>query len=188
MNDGLICHKKIIGKFYDEDIPPCDNPCICCYVCIKPHAVLSDCSTCSEFLATFFPDRSSFKLSKSVTAELRFALKELFAAMSVKELKVENNLHLGISNFVDDFIKVIDEVKTDADIIDNWHISPAIASKVFSTLKNVLHGDELSDSDASESSVEDEDSFDEEEDNSSTGGEEDGDDESCIDIEVFDSN
>ena len=108
--------------------------------------------------------------------------------MSVKELKVENNLHLGISNFVDDFIKVIDEVKTDADIIHNWHISPAIASKVFSTLKNVLHGDELSDSDASESSVEDEDSFDEEEDNSSTGGEEDGDDESCIDIEVFDSN
>ena len=108
--------------------------------------------------------------------------------MSVKELKVENNLHLGISNFVDDFIKVIDEVKSDADIVNNWHISPAIASKVFSTLKNVLHGDELSDSDASESSVEDEDSFDEEEDNSSTGGEEDGDDESCIDIEVFDSN
>ena len=186
MNDGLICHKKIIGKFYDEDIPPCDNPCICCYVCIKSHEVVSGCSTCSEFLATFFPDRSSSKLSKSVTSELRFALKELFAAMSMKELKVENNLHLGISNFVDDFIKVIDEVKTDADIIDNWHISPAIASKVFSTLNNVLHGDELSDSETSESSSEeDEDSFDEEEDSSNTE-EEDGDVESYIDVGAFD--
>ena len=187
MNDGLICHKKIIGKFYDEEIPPCDNPCICCYVCIKSHEVVSGCSTCSEFLATFFPDRSSSKLSKSVTSELRFALKELFAAMSMKELKVENNLHLGISNFVDDFIKVIDEVKTDADIIDNWHISPAIASKVFSTLNNVLHGDELSDSDTSESSSgEDEDSFDEEDEDSSNTEEEDGDVESYIDVGAFD--
>ena len=114
-------------------------------------------------------------------------LKELFAAMSMKELKVENNLHLGISNFVDDFIKVIDEVKTDADIIHNWHISPAIASKVFSTLNNVLHGDEFSDSDTSESSSgEDEDSFDEEDEDSSNTEEEDGDVESYIDVGAFD--
>ena len=62
----------------------------------------------------------------------------------------------------------------------------SIARKVFSTLNNVLHGDEFSDSDTSESSSEeDEDSFDEEEDSSNTE-EEDGDVESYIDVGAFD--
>ena len=147
--DGSVCHKKIIGKFYDEEISPSDPPCLCCYVCIKSHA--EACSSCSQFLATFFPDRSNRKLSKSVSSELRAALKELFSAMGMKEVKVESNLTLGISSFICDFIKIIDEIKSVSDIIHNWHVGSDVALKVYSTLNDVLYGDDCS-SDSSECS------------------------------------
>ena len=125
-------------------------------------------------------------MSRSVASELRSALNELFAAMSVKELKVESNLCLGISNFVSDFIKVVDEIKTAADIVNKWHISPDIARKMFSTLNEVLNEDGCSDSDGSEASGEDDDFFDEESEDPSTEEDEDTDEDQVQDQDSFD--
>ena len=81
--------------------------------------------------------------------------------MSVKELKVESDLVLSTTNFINDFIKVIDEVKTASDIVRIWHVSTDVAGRVFSTLHDVLYGDEdLFDSSGS-STDESEDIFDE---------------------------
>ena len=44
--------------------------------------------SCEQFLSTFFPLKSSLKLSKSVSAELKEAIMELFNVMNVKEVKV----------------------------------------------------------------------------------------------------
>ena len=89
---------------------------------------------------------------------------ELFAAMAVKELKVESDLVLSPINFINDFIKVIDEVKTASDIVRIWHVSPDVASRVFSIFHDVLYGDdELCDS-AGSSTDESEDIFDEDSD------------------------
>ena len=174
------CHKQVVGKFFDEDYPSSVDRCVCCYVCIKSHAE-EGCSSCKEFLETFFPPANSFKLSKSVSSELRFALLELFEAMSVKQVKVENDLALSITSFVADFIKVIDEVKNASDIVHIWHVSSDVASKVFSTLNDVLYGEELYDS-AGSSTDEYEDVSDE--DSEST----DDDIDRLTSLEIFDDN
>ena len=76
---------------------------------------------------------------------------ELFDAMAVKEVKVEQNLVLTTKNFINDFVKVIDEVKAAADIVRIWHVDFDLSSKLFSTLTDVLYGDALSDTEASSS-------------------------------------
>ena len=85
--------------------------------------------------------------------------------MSVKELQVESHLHLSISSFVNDLTRVVDEILSERDIIKKWHINDKIASKVFSTLSEVLFGEEFSDSSGSseeEPEDDDEDEFDNE--------------------------
>ena len=135
----------ILGKFFNQEVTDTVHKCVCCYVCINSHAE-EDCSVCRDFLETFLPTISSRALSKPVSAELRCALKELFNVMAVKEIKVESSLSLGIENFVNDVLKVVDELKTEEDIVQSWHVSEKIAKKVFSTLDDVLYGEECSDS------------------------------------------
>ena len=94
--------------------------CQCCYVCIKLHSKDFACSSCTHFLNSYFPVRSALKLSKSVSSELKGALLDLFSVMSINELKVESNLSLGVLSFIGDFIKVVDEIKTDTDIVNNY--------------------------------------------------------------------
>ena len=160
---GSQCHKIILRQFFNENDQHQNDQCVCCYVCIKSHAE-GGCFSCKEFIDTYFPPKNSVKLSKSVYSELRCALLELFAAMAVKELKVESDLVLNLMNFINDFIKVIDEVKTASDIGRIWHVSPDVADRVFSVLHDVLYGDEdLCDS-AGSSTDESEDIFDEDSD------------------------
>ena len=187
--DGSMCHRKVIGKFYDEEVSPNEIVCTCCYICIKAHAQES-CSECKQFLDTFFPVRSSCKLSRSVSNELKCALKELFAALSLKEVKVEANLCLTVSNFISDFIKVMDEIQSFADIVRIWHVSPDVAGKVMSIVREVLHGDEeYSDSDLSGSLDEEylEDLLDEETDEDSSDEEYVADDDGNICEEFIDT-
>ena len=158
---GPQCHKNVIGKFFDVENPPSDVKCLCCYECIKTHSD-SGCSSCTQFLNTFLPLKTSLKLSKSVSSEVKCALLELFDAMAVKQVKVEDDLELSPTNFVSDLIKVIDEIKRATDIVDTWHVSLDLAIKVFSTLNDVLYGEDLSDYSDSDSSDESEvDVFDE---------------------------
>ena len=168
-NPGSDCHKKLVGRFFDvEDAGDDENQCSCCYNCTFSHAN-QGCSTCKDFLGTFLPLRTSKKLSKSVSSELKSAIEELFAAMSVKVLQVESDLVLGIASFVKDFLKNVDEVNDSEDIIRIWHINSDVAKKVFSIMYEVLHGEEDLSEASDSSSDESSDVFDEEESDSSSG-------------------
>ena len=148
------CHKQIIANCFDVQCTPVEK-CHCCYPCIKSHAD-DDCLNCMEFLKTFLPAKTNLKLSKSVAAELKLALKELFHAVTMREVKVEDGLTVSVDSFIADFVKMIDEVKADSDIARMWHVKPDVASWVFSTLNEVLYGgEELSDKASSSDESED---------------------------------
>ena len=81
-------------------------------------------------------------------------------------------------SFTKDFIKNIDEVKTEEDIIRIWHIEPLLAKKIYLLLNDVINGaadvnvnfssDEESEaSEGSEASDEDSDVFDDSTDDNS---------------------
>ena len=90
-------------------------------------------------------------------SELKEAMGELFAAMGADTLLVEDELEVTTKNFVKDFLKMSDEVKTENDIIEIWHIDKTVAHQIFMLFNEVVFGD-LCDSDddsdtASESEV-----------------------------------
>ena len=154
------CQREVIMNFFDEkDSSDAHIKCFCFYNCIHLHAD-EGYSSCKEFLDTFLPASTSQKLSKSVSSEIKSALEELFAAMSVKLIQVENDLVLSISSFSKDVVKNADEINNAEDISRIWHVSSDVALKVFSILTEVIYGDEISDSGSS--SDESEDDFDEE--------------------------
>ena len=149
------CHKQIIATCFDVQEPPCETKCQCCYPCIRSDAD-DGCLNCIEFLNTFLPRKTNLKLSKSVTAELKQALHELFKSVSAKEVKVEDDLVVSCDSFLSDFLKMIDEVKTDTDIVKMWHIKPELASSIFATMNEVLYADgELSSEESSGDESED---------------------------------
>ena len=152
------CQREVILNFFDEkDSSDAHIKCFCCYNCIHLHAD-KGCYLCKELLDTFLP--ASLKQSKSLSSEIKSALEELFAAMSVKLIQVENNLVLSISSFSKDVVKNVDEINSAKDISRMWHVSSDVALKVFSILTEVIYGDEISDSGSS--SDESDDDFDEE--------------------------
>ena len=86
-----------------------------------------------------------------MTAELREALQELFKAVSATEVQVEDDLTVSCESFLDDFLKMIDEVNTEADIVKMWHVKPDMASSIFATMNEVVYGDD--DFSSAESSI-----------------------------------
>ena len=80
-------------------------------------------------------------MKKSVAKELDTALIEMFSAMKISSLKVENNLSLDISNFIKDLKKTLDEIHSAKDIAQCWHISKRVAEHVFAVIKEVVFGD-----------------------------------------------
>ena len=108
-------------------------------------------------------------MSKSLVSELKEAMSDLFCALDLKKVMIENSMEVTSVSFTKDFIKNIDEVKTEEDIVRIWHIEPLIAKKIYLLLNDVLNGaadinyssDEESEaSEASEASDEDSDIFD----------------------------
>ena len=77
-------------------------------------------------------------MSKSVASGIKGALVELFEALNMETISVEKDLKVNTRGFIKDFIKVIDEIKTEEDIVSIWHIDPVVAARVFSLLKDVL--------------------------------------------------
>ena len=153
---GTICHRATLCKFFDKEHSPEDAKCFCCYVCIKIHAD-EGCCDCRELLDTYMPAKSSLKLSKTVSAELKGALRELFEVMGVKKLQVESDLAMSTSSFLKDFVKNVDEIKISEDISRIWHLGSEMASSIFSILEEVLCGEEMvAESDGSTDSNEDE--------------------------------
>ena len=100
----------------------------------------SGCVQCDTFLTKFFPKDSYLKLKKPVVTELREALEELFDALGTESLLLENEVEISSDSFIKDFIKMSDEVKSEKDIVEIWHLNPIVASDVFMVFEEVLFG------------------------------------------------
>ena len=87
----------------------------------------------------FLPDIGEHKVSKSVSSDLKESLTDLFIAMKIDTIMVEDDLAVPVKNFIKDFVKVIDEVRTEQDIVSMWHIDPTVAKKVFMLLNDVIY-------------------------------------------------
>ena len=133
------CQSETILKLFDENYKSEAPKCTCCYYCMKQHSD-NGCEKCGEFLETFFTQKSKLKISKSVAADLKEALEELFTALRMDTLLVENELNVLTTSFIKDFIKMIDEIRSEQDIVSMWHIDPIVAQKVFLLLNDVIYG------------------------------------------------
>ena len=142
-----VCQSETILRLFDENYTSEAPKCSCCYSCMKQHSN-SGCQLCSSFLDKFFPPISS-KRKKSVASELREALDELFSALGAELLLLEDEVEISSKSFIKDFIKMSDEVKSENDIVEIWHIDRAIASSVFEVFEEVLFGEsEMCDDDS----------------------------------------
>ena len=65
---------------------------------------------------------------------------ELFGAMGMDSVLIENELKVTISSFAKDFLKMADELKTKEDIVELWHIDPIVAEKLFNLFNEVVFG------------------------------------------------
>ena len=106
---------------------------------MKQHSV-QGCDKCSAFLAKFLPHNPKFRVSKSVGTELKESIKELFAAMKMDSVLIENELKVTVTSFAKDFLKMTDEVKTENDIVRLWHIDTFVAKKLFDLFNEVVFG------------------------------------------------
>ena len=75
-----VCQSETIFKLFDETYKSEGPKCSCCFACIRSHSQ-DRCSTCAEFLDTFFPAKRRPKVKKSVAMELSEAMIELFSAL-----------------------------------------------------------------------------------------------------------
>ena len=53
---------------------------------------------------------------------------------------MEGNLSVTVASFIKDFIKTVDEVKDEKDIVELWHIDPVIAQNLFMLFREVVFG------------------------------------------------
>ena len=70
--------------------------------------------------------------------EIKAGLTDLFKNLEINVIPVEEALHIPVVNFVTDLLKVIDEVKSPVDLINIWHISNSIATKIFEVIDEIL--------------------------------------------------
>ena len=88
-------------------------------------------------------------------------MEEIFAAMGIETLLVEQEFELSTGSFTRDFIKNCDEIRTVQDIVDMWHIESSVAESLYLLFNEVVFGklnfdsDENLESDESESDVSD---------------------------------
>ena len=66
------------------------------------------------------------------------ACEELFEAMDLKEVKVEDDLSMSTSSFLTDFIHMIDEIKGPSDIVQLWHVDGTIADQMYDVMQEVI--------------------------------------------------
>ena len=132
------CQTDIMLKLFDDRCESILVKCHCCFCCIRKHSE-DGCRSCIEFLNNFFPPISKLKLRNSVSSELKAALRELFTAMEVSSIKVEEKLDLNVASFIVDFVRVLDEIREPNDIVKLWHVSYETAKKIFSIFNAVTN-------------------------------------------------
>ena len=65
---------------------------------------------------------------------------ELFGAMGMDSVMIENELKVTVTSFAKDFLKMTDELKSKDDIVGLWHIDPIVAGKLFDLFNEVVFG------------------------------------------------
>ena len=80
--------------------------------------------------------------SKSVKREIKQSLEDLFAALNISSIDIDGCIMLSSSTFVNDVLKILDEIRTPRDIVDTWHIPFSIACRIFSVIEEVFHRSE----------------------------------------------
>ena len=70
-------------------------------------------------------------------------IEELFAAIGSDTLLIEGELVVTATSFAKDFIKCIDEIRNENDIVDMWCIDPSLARELFILFKEVVYGGDL---------------------------------------------
>ena len=93
-------YHRLFDETYKSEVPKCT----CCYVCMKLHSD-NGCIQCTSFLDTYIPQKSTLKVNKSVALDLTEGLKELFRALRIDYVLVENQFKVKINNFIKDFIR-----------------------------------------------------------------------------------
>ena len=73
--------------------------------------------------------------------ELQKGLKALFEAMQMDNLLVETSLELPILSFIQDFIFLCDEIRSEMDIVNYWHVDISIATEIFHLFMEVLRSE-----------------------------------------------
>ena len=84
-------------------------------------------------------------MRKSVASSLIEAFTELFEALNLDTVLVEGKLEVSTRDFIKDLVKMCDEVKSEKDIVNMWHIDQALAQTLFSLFSEVVFGTELDD-------------------------------------------
>ena len=77
-------------------------------------------------------------MRKSIVSSLIEAYKELFKALHMDTVLVEGELEVSIKDFIKDLVKMSDEVKSDKDIVNMWHVDPVLAQTLFSLFSEVV--------------------------------------------------
>ena len=103
------------------------------------------CEKCLTFLTTFVTHNTKSKIRKSVASSLIEAFTELFEALNLDTVLVEGKLEVSTRDFIKDLVKMCDEVKSEKDIVNMWHIDQALAQTLFSLFSEVVFGTELDD-------------------------------------------
>ena len=80
-------------------------------------------------------------MRKSVAVDLKEAIEELFDALGFDNIMMEGDQSVSVKSFIKDFIKTVDEVKNEKDIVELWHIDPVIAQNLFMLFKEVVFGE-----------------------------------------------
>ena len=53
---------------------------------------------------------------------------------------IEDELEVTTESFIKDFVKVLDEVRSENDLVEMWHLNPSVAHKVFMLFQEVVFG------------------------------------------------
>ena len=130
------CQRETILRLFDESYRSEGPKCSCCYSCMKQHSE-HGCEECLNFLEKFFSQKSKV-MTKSVAVTLKEAMGELFTALNMETLLVEKDLKVFSKDFINDFIKMSDEITAEEDIVDMWHIDPALAHHIFLLFTEVV--------------------------------------------------
>ena len=165
------CQKEVLMRFFDASYIVDGPSCTCCYTCIRRHRD-EGCPSCSLFMTTYFSSSCTKKIRKSAAAELKTAIEKLFEALGIDNLLVENNLEIPVPSFIKDFIYMCDEIHSELDIVDFWHIDLSIALKVYQKYLDFLVSNDYCERTDGESEASDEESDKQENEEDSSSGSE----------------